>query len=111
MSKNKARPCDVAWIRSLVEQCKAACVPVFVKQVGANVIDRNDAGFEGDEEGHGPTGPEWPMALWADDRIEHDLDGTRDGYQGAPVRVHLRSRSGSDPSEWPEDLRVQELPR
>ena len=23
-------------------------------------------------------------------QVEHDLDGTRDGYQGAPVRVHLR---------------------
>lgn len=28
----KARPCDVAWIRSAVEQCRAAGVPVFVKQ-------------------------------------------------------------------------------
>lgn len=30
-----ARPCDVAWIRSAVEQCKAAGVPCFVKQLGA----------------------------------------------------------------------------
>lgn len=30
-----ARPCDVAWIRSVVEQCKAAGVPCFVKQLGA----------------------------------------------------------------------------
>jgi protein gp37 len=30
-----ARPCNVAWIRSIVEQCKAAGVPVFVKQLGA----------------------------------------------------------------------------
>ena len=28
----KARPCDVAWIRSIVQQCRAAKVPVFVKQ-------------------------------------------------------------------------------
>jgi protein gp37 len=27
-----ARPCDVAWIRSVVEQCRAANVPVWVKQ-------------------------------------------------------------------------------
>lgn len=27
-----ARPCDCAWIRSLVEQCKAVGVPCFVKQ-------------------------------------------------------------------------------
>lgn len=29
-----ARPCDVSWIRSAVEQCRAAGVPVFVKQLG-----------------------------------------------------------------------------
>lgn len=27
-----ARPCEVEWIRSIVEQCRAAEVPVFVKQ-------------------------------------------------------------------------------
>lgn len=31
----KARPCDLAWIRSIVQQCKAAGVPCFVKQVGS----------------------------------------------------------------------------
>jgi protein gp37 len=30
-----ARPFDVAWARSTVAQCKAAGVPVFVKQLGA----------------------------------------------------------------------------
>ena len=34
-----ARPCNLAWIRSIVEQCKAAGVSVFVKQLGANVFD------------------------------------------------------------------------
>ena len=33
-SGRKARPCDVAWIRSIVEQCRAAGVPCFVKQLG-----------------------------------------------------------------------------
>jgi protein gp37 len=31
-----ARPCDIANIRSIVQQCKAAGVPVFVKQLGAD---------------------------------------------------------------------------
>lgn len=31
----KARPCHVAWIRSIVEQCKDAEVPCFVKQLGS----------------------------------------------------------------------------
>ena len=30
-----SRPCDLAWIRSIVGQCKAAGVPCFVKQLGS----------------------------------------------------------------------------
>lgn len=30
-----ARPCNVQWIRSIVQQCQAAEIPVFVKQLGA----------------------------------------------------------------------------
>ena len=30
-----ARPCRVEWVRSIVEQCEAAGVPCFVKQLGA----------------------------------------------------------------------------
>lgn len=99
-----ARPFCVAWARSIVAQCKAVGVAVFVKQFGADVRDRNDAGFTGDGE---PTS--WPDM--DPDDIEEDLDGTRDGYQGAPVRVHLKSRKGGDMAEWPEDLRVREFPR
>lgn len=53
-----ARPCDLAWIRALVEQCREFDVPVYVKQVR--------------------------------------LPG------GAGVSY--------DPAEWPEDLRIRELP-
>jgi protein gp37 len=97
-----ARPCDVAWVRSLVEQCRAAQVPAFVKQLGANVEDRNDAGFMGED----PTS--WPIHIFEDDRTEEHPSDT--GYQGAPVRVHLRDRKGGDPAEWPEDLRVRQMP-
>jgi hypothetical protein len=31
-----ARPFDLAWARSIVQQCKAAGVACFVKQLGAN---------------------------------------------------------------------------
>lgn len=31
-----ARPFDVAWARSIVQQCQSAGVPVFVKQLGAS---------------------------------------------------------------------------
>lgn len=32
----KRRPCKLEWVKSLVEQCKAASVPVFVKQLSIN---------------------------------------------------------------------------
>ena len=98
----RARPCRVAWIRRVVEQCRAQGVPVFVKQLGAYVVDRNDAGFLG-----GPDDA-WDVHP---DAVEHDLDGTRDGYQGAPVRVHLASKKGGDMGDWPADLRVREMPQ
>lgn len=91
-----ARPCGVPWIRSIVQQCKAARVPCFVKQLGANVIDRNDAGFDGSE----PSS--WPEDTETDD---WHLDSSRQ-YQGADARIILADRKGGNPSEWPEDLRA-----
>ncbi|MCK9513099.1 MAG: phage Gp37/Gp68 family protein [Pigmentiphaga sp.] len=40
-----ARPCSVAWLREVVDQCHAADVPVFVKQLGAKPISRSEADF------------------------------------------------------------------
>lgn len=111
-----ARPCNVAWIRAVIEQCREAGVSVFAKQLGANVIDRNDVGFEGDletfaggpDDGKWVNPSAWPHQHAAEDRIEH-LEPAN--YQGAPVRVHLRDRKGGNWDEWPMDLRVREFPR
>ncbi|MHA7813231.1 MAG: DUF5131 family protein [Phycisphaerales bacterium] len=99
-----ARVCNVAWIRSVVEQCRGrlAGVPVFVKQLGADVRDRNDAGFEGEPE------DAWDLAVIRD--VEHDPDGDSTQYQGKPVRVRLNSSKGNDPAEWPAGLRVRDVP-
>jgi protein gp37 len=91
-----ARACRVDWIRAIVRQCRAGRVPVFVKQLGSVVEDRNDVGFEGDQ----PNG--WPMAT------EFEAPGQQ--YQGDIVRVRLRSRKGADHKEWPHALRVREFP-
>jgi protein gp37 len=101
-----ARPCDVAWIRSIVEQCRAAGVAVFCKQLGGNVRDRNDAGFDGED------GDAWDLKERLFDRgvIDHDPDGIRNDYQGAPVRIRLRDRKGGDVGEWPADMRVRQFP-
>lgn len=95
-----ARECRVGWVRSIVEQCKAAHVPVFVKQLGAHVIDRNDAGFDGTEPDN------WPDGTETDDWHE---DPARQ-YQGADARILLADPKGGDLDEWPEDLRIREFP-
>lgn len=69
-----ARPCNIEWIRSIRDQCRAAGVPVFIKQLGAHpVITEND-------------------------------------WFAPGARVQLSHRSGGDPDEWPDDLRVREFP-
>lgn len=84
-----SRPCDVQWIRGVVQQCKAARVPVFVKQLGAK-----------------PVASDSDAAAWWKQvpKIQYTGTGTGGMY------VHLTHSKGGDPSEWPEDLRVREMP-
>ena len=87
-SGHGARPMRVEWVRSIVQQCKAAGVPCFVKQMGpAPIMDEVDA--------------VQAVALGAGwDRLEPPDD--RFGF------VRLRNRKGADMAEWPADLRVRE---
>lgn len=80
-----ARPCDVAWIRSVVAQGRAAGVPVYVKQLGA--IPQLDGT------------PYIVPCAWGANGPKNDVRGGR-----------RYDRKHSDPSEWPPDLRVRELP-
>ncbi len=105
-----ARECRPAWVRSIVQQCDKAAVAAFVKQLGAEVITRNDDGFEGPTGCEGELGKEWPEHIAIEDRVEDNPHGYREEYQGADVRIHLRDRKGGDPEEWPLNLRVRELP-
>lgn len=61
-----ARPCNVEWIRSVVEQCQDTGVPVFVKQLGSQPTEPDGAGFVRhvmlrDKKGGDPS--EWPEDL------------------------------------------------
>lgn len=94
-----ARRCFVGWIRNLVGRAKTLKIAVLVKQMGSNCQDRNDAGFDGDDE----------EGSWPENTQTYD-DGDYSSYQGDPVRVRLKNRKGGDPSEWPEDLRIREFP-
>ena len=78
-----ARPCDVAWIRSIVRQCAEAGVPCFVKQLGAVPMN-------------GPF-------------RQQPVTGKIDSPAGGNGRRFV-SRKGADPAEWPEDLRVRQFP-
>jgi len=92
-SGRKARPCDVATIRKIVRQCKAAGVACFVKQLGQNVVARNDE-----------------IADWFE-TCPHLQQKPTERFQGATGRIlNFSSAKGSEPNEWPVDLRVREFP-
>lgn len=82
-----ARPCDVAGIRSVIEQCRAAGVPCFVKQLGAKPrIGEKDH-------------------LWAMANITSYVERST-----GDIILEPDDPKGADMSEWPKDLRVQEQP-
>lgn len=83
-SGTAARPCNVEWIRDVVQQCKAAGVPCFVKQLGSRLV------ITGDQH------PGWPG----------QYDESTDEW-----RANFTDPKGGDPAEWPEDLRVREVPK
>lgn len=85
-SGGKARPFDVTWARSIIEQCKTSGVPVFVKQLGAQPISSLNTDFAG----------KLPV------RLNQPLH--------AKWQLPMRDRKGGDISEWPEDLRVRQMP-
>lgn len=79
------RPCRMEWVESVVDQCKAAGVPVFVKQLAVEQCQSCNS-----------TYPEGTFA-------EHET---------CSECGHGRYRTliSKDPSEWPEHLRVRQWP-
>lgn len=86
-SGSGARPCDLAWVRSIVAQCKAASVPAFVKQLGAKPYTSD------------LNAPAAPIEVM---RSVVQPDGS--------VHYRLRHSHGGDMAEWPDDLRVRDFP-
>lgn len=58
------RECKIEWIESIIDQCRLAGVPVFVKQLGTHLAGQ----------------------------------------------LKLKDRHGGDISEWPEELKVRQMP-
>ncbi|MEO1279569.1 MAG: DUF5131 family protein, partial [Planctomycetota bacterium] len=98
-----ARPCDLAWLRSIVDQCAGARVPCFVKQLGARPVRAN---FQGRMV---PVHGEDCWSCGHYDLMPCDGGGEICGRCGR-ANDRLRDKQGGDPGEWPEDLRVREWP-
>jgi protein gp37 len=109
-----ARPCDVAWVRSIVQQCQAAGVPVFVKQLGRWIGGDNSTfplnGLVDQwlfENGGTFTTPilRSDLATGPDYRHERPAGAIAFRVEGGAGNV-----KHGDPAKWPEDLRVREFP-
>lgn len=61
-SGHHARPCALEWIWNVVQQCEAAKVPCFVKQLGARPT-RDGAPYPLDFDAKGGDPLEWPYDL------------------------------------------------
>ena len=85
-----ARPCSVEWVRSIVKQCAEAGVACFVKQLGANV-----------EVDHAENVSDFGENV--------SIDGN-EGDSFGPTRLKFADPKGGNPDEWPEDLRVRQMP-
>lgn len=113
-----ARPCNVEWIRSIVQQCKAASVPCFVKQLGGHAVmnyyERDDR-FRDRMLDKNPTllAPAGGLQGRFFEHVPPDGMGhVNDGQPpfGTICRAVLHDRKGADMSEWPEDLQVRQWP-
>jgi len=115
-SGHKARPCNVEWIRSVVKQCKASGVPVFVKQLGsAPALDDHAYCRKCKSWSHAD---EWELCNKShvnQEAAEGVLCHAKCGkvqhkcFTGQSQR--LNDGKGGDMAEWPEDLRVREWPK
>lgn len=92
-SGHQARPCQIEWIRSLVAQCKSAGVACFVKQLGAQPIERSDQRL---------------CMSWPDPETRFQKGLPMPELHGVPVL--LGDNKGGNESEWPADLRIRQFP-
>jgi protein gp37 len=112
-SGKHARACDVAWVRSVVEQCGAAGVPCFVKQLGKWVTGAHDfEGWKGKidrwllSDGKGNTSTYHRPVL----RAEYSPQFYDERPQNA-IAWGFGDQKGGDISEWPPELQVREFPK
>lgn len=81
-SGHGARSFHLDWARDILHQCRAANVPCFVKQLGSDPCSNDD----------------------------RDPENSKENTRYALGTLLLKDAKGGDWSEWPEDLRVRQLP-
>lgn len=101
-SGHNARYCNVAWIRSIVEQCQAANVPCFVKQMGSHSVASWGDPSIYDMTIHGQVS-ERSMQLGENWQIKT----TPDESLG---QVMFKDKKGGDINEWAPEFRVRQFP-
>jgi protein gp37 len=110
-SGHGARACTVEWVRSIVGQCRDAGVACFVKQLGAKAL----MNYYEAKDWYEATGFDWlDLKIYAhgwNDSL-YEWKPERDGQPPTDSLAHIemRDRKGGNPDEWPEDLRVREMP-
>jgi protein gp37 len=94
-SGQHARPCALEWLERIIATCRAQDVAVFVKQLGAYVVSEQRAA-DTVEDAVGLLGEAarkmWPASRWL-------------------WRAGLVDAKGGDWDEWPDDLRIREMPK
>jgi hypothetical protein len=81
-SGSNARPCNVEWIRAIVQDCEEYGCACFVKQLGAKPVCDCSVAVES----------------FSANCCQH-------------FPYPIRDKKGGKISEWPEDLRIQQWPK
>jgi protein gp37 len=101
----RARPCDLAWIRDILRQCREAGVRAYVKQLGAQPYDTDFAGAMKRDKtvSIAATSEPWLQGFT---KVH-----TPEGKEQKIRYMRLSDPKGANPEEWPADLRVREMPQ
>src|SRR5581483_8056917 len=92
-----ARAMNLEWTRSLIRECELTRTPMFVKQLGRTPYYITDRGSGRKYDLRDPQ-----QKTAAVEELGRILDSAR--------QYRLRDAKGGDPSEWPIDMRVRQMP-
>jgi protein gp37 len=101
----EARPTHPEWIESIIQQCAAAGVPCFVKQIG----EWRPALWGPRDNRQAPWGTLDRSGNWYPETTPWNGRQGKDSDTGEYVMVKVGGH-GDDPRIWPEQFRVRQFP-